>query len=225
MGVLYLARQKTLKRYCALKVVHPHLSKDKDCAERFLHEARSAASLSHPNLVGIFDCDQFDGQYFIAMEYIEGLTLGEIIRICGPLPLPLVFYLLNQAAVGLEYLHSRNIVHRDIKPENMMIDAKGTLKIMDLGLAKQHFEGDQTMTVTGMLIGSPYYMSPEQIEDSKTVDQRTDLYSLGIVLYQMLVGKVPFHQTSAAGVLMAHLNETIPSVSIARRTSPSPWTV
>src|SRR4051812_47818236 len=102
MGVLYLARQKTLKRFCALKVIHAHLSEDKKCADRFLHEARSAASLSHPHLVGIFDCDQYEGQYFIAMEFVEGFTLGDIISEIGALPIPLALNWFHQAAIGLE---------------------------------------------------------------------------------------------------------------------------
>ena len=216
MGVLYLARQKTLKRFCALKVIHPHLSGEKGCAERFLNEAQAAAALSHPNLVNIFDCDQFDGKYFIAMEFIEGMSLGDIIRSCGNLPISIALCWLNQAALALQYIHGRNIVHRDIKPDNMMIDAEGVLKVTDLGLAKNCFEGDQNMTSTGAVMGSPFYMSPEQINDSKAVDHRTDLYSLGIVLYQMLVGEVPFRQSSAAAVMMAHLNNPMPSISASR---------
>ncbi len=215
MGAVFLARQKTLRRFCAIKVISPQFAQDQDAAERFLREARATASLTHPNLVSVFDCDKYDGQYFIAMEYVEGPSLGEIIRNHGALPLPLALNWLNQAAGGLEYIHSKSVVHRDIKPDNMIIDASGILKVMDLGLAKEHFEGDQSMTMTGMVMGSPQYMSPEQINDSKTVDQRTDLYSLGISFYQMLVGKVPFPQTSAAAVCVAHLQQAIPSVGLA----------
>jgi serine/threonine protein kinase len=216
MGVLYLARQKTLKRFCALKVIHTHLSKDSNCAERFLHEARSAASLSHPYLVNVFDCDQFEGQYFIAMEFVEGLSLGQLIRESGALPFSLAFEWFNQAAIGLDYLHQKKIIHRDIKPDNMMVDPSGTLKIMDFGLAKQHFEGDQSMTMSGTILGSPHYMSPEQINESKDVDGRSDIYSLGIVLYQMLTGKLPFSRTTTAAIMMAHINDSIPSVCADR---------
>ncbi|MBI4028015.1 MAG: serine/threonine protein kinase [Verrucomicrobia bacterium] len=214
MGSVYLARQKTLRRFCAVKVINPQYSQEQDAAGRFLREARAAASLSHPNLVGIFDCDRHEGQYFIAMEYVEGFSLTQILRKHGPLPLPLSLYWLQQAAVGLRYIHSKGVVHRDIKPDNMIIDASGLLKIMDLGLAKHHFEGDQSMTATGTVMGSPHYMSPEQINDSKTVDHRTDIYSLGISLYQMLVGRVPFPHTSATAVCVAHLQEPIPSVAL-----------
>jgi len=214
MGAVFLARHKTLRRFCAVKVISPQYSQDKDAADRFLREARATAALAHSNLVSVFDCDQFDGQYFIAMEYVEGMSLGQVLRRQGALPLPLALCFLNQAAAGLQYIHEKNIIHRDIKPDNMIIDACGALKIMDLGLAKDHFEGDHSMTVTGAVMGSPHYMSPEQIHDSKTVDHRTDLYSLGITLYQLVVGQVPFHQSSAAAVCLAHLQEPIPSVGL-----------
>ena len=214
MGAVFLARQKTLRRFCAIKVISPQFAQDQAAADRFLREARATASLTHPNLVSVFDCDKFDGQYFIAMEYVEGMSLGEIIRSQGALPLPLALNWLNQAIGGLEYIHNKGVVHRDVKPDNMIVDSSGILKVMDLGLAKEHFEGDQSMTMTGMVMGSPQYMSPEQINDSKTVDHRTDLYSLGISFYQMLVGKVPFPQTSAAAVCVAHLQQAIPSVEL-----------
>lgn len=213
MGTVFLARHKTLRRYCAVKVINPQLARDQSSAERFLREARATASLSHPNLVNVFDCDQHEEQYFIAMEYIEGKTLGQILRHHGAVPLPLALYWLHQAISGLQYLHQKKIVHRDIKPDNMIIDAAGNLKLMDLGLAKDHFEGDQSMTVTGMVMGSPHYMSPEQIHDAKTADGRSDIYSFGITLYQMVVGSVPFQQTSAAAICVAHLQEPIPSVN------------
>jgi serine/threonine protein kinase len=214
MGSVYLARQKALRRFCAVKIMNPEFSKNPNAVARFLLEARAAAAFTHPNLVAVFDCDKFDEQTLIAMEFVEGMSLAQIIRYSGALPLPLSLFWLNQAAVALQYVHSKNVIHRDIKPDNMMVDAQGNLKIMDLGLAKakDQVETDHSMTATGAVMGSPHYMSPEQINDSKTVDHRTDLYSLGISFYQMVRGALPFNKTSAAAVCMAHLSEEIPSV-------------
>jgi serine/threonine-protein kinase len=218
MGAVFLGRQKNLKRFCAIKVLNAALAEDKEAISRFLREAQSMANLQHPNLVGLFDCDQYESQYYIAMEFVEGLSLGDILRKAGALPLPIALHFLKQAAQGMAYYHERGIVHRDIKPDNMMIDASGTLKITDLGLAKNILEQDQGMTVTGTVMGSPYYMSPEQINDSKNVDARADLYSLGIAFYQMITGKVPFSGSSPGEVCMAHLQQPMPSVSM---TDPS----
>lgn len=214
MGSVYLARQKALRRFCAVKIMNPEFSKNPNAVARFLLEARAAAAFTHPHLVSIFDCDKFDDQTLIAMEFVEGMSLAQVIRYSKALPLSLSLFWLNQAAIALEYVHSKNVIHRDIKPDNMMIDAQGNLKIMDLGLAKakDQTEGDHSMTATGVIMGSPHYMSPEQINDSKTVDHRTDLYSLGITLYQMVRGSLPFNKTSATAVCMAHLSEEIPSV-------------
>ncbi len=214
MGSVFLARHKTLRRFCAIKVINLHISHDPDSTERFLREARATASFSHPNLVPVFDCDQFEGQSFIAMEYVEGMSLAEIIQARGALPIPLAFSWLIQAATALEYIHSKHVIHRDMKPDNMMIDMKGTLKIMDLGLAKDCLNSDFSMTVTGMIMGSPNYISPEQIKDSKTVDHRSDLYALGISFFQMLTGRVPFQHSSSSLICIAHLQEPVPSVNL-----------
>ncbi len=213
MGELHLARQKTLKRFCAIKLILNQPAVNEEMSSRFLQEARAAALLSHPCLVHVIDCDKQNGQMFIAMEFVEGMTLTEVMQQHGRLPLPLVLYWIHQTAAGLEYIHGKKVVHRDIKSQNVMVDSEGAVKIVDLGLAKLHGEGDSGMTMTGACMGSPHYMSPEQIEDSKSVDHRTDLYSLGIVMYELLVGKPPFSgKTSASAVMMAHIKDPIPSV-------------
>ncbi len=212
MGAVYLARQKILKRYCAIKVISAQHAGTPEMAERFLREARAAAALTHPHLVSVFDCDQFGGQYFIAMEYIEGLSVGETLRAHGALPISLAFHWLEQAATALQYVHSKNIVHRDIKPDNMMVNADAEVKIMDLGLAKTFADGEATMTLTGYGMGTPHYMSPDQINDAKSADARSDIYSLGISFYHMLVGKQPFIGTSAAALYVMQLREPMPSV-------------
>ncbi len=215
MGTVYLARQKTLHRYCAVKVMNPEFSHHPQAATRFLREARATAQLAHPNLVSVYDCDQYEGKYFLAMEYIEGLSLGDILRQNGALPLSLALYWLNQTLVGLGYIHGQQLIHRDIKPDNIMIGADGNVKIMDLGLAKARLETDAAVTTTGMVMGSPQYMSPEQINDAKSVDHRTDLYALGISFYQLLTGKAPFQRSTAAAVCIAHIQEPLPSLQLS----------
>jgi serine/threonine protein kinase len=212
MGSVHLARQKSLHRFCAIKMLNPQFSESEAAVKRFLREARMAASLSHPNLVSIHDFDQHEGRYFIVMEYVEGLTLSQVLRSCGPIPLSLAFQWLQQAAVGLQYIHGKGIVHRDIKPDNLILDVSRILKIMDLGVAKDHFPTDQGMTMTGSTMGSPNYMSPEQINDSKHVDHRTDIYSLGISFYQMLTGRLPFDSDSIGAIYVAHLQAPLPPV-------------
>jgi len=215
MGVVWLARQKALGRFCAVKLLDPSLAAKPGTDKRFVREARTAASLSHPNLVGVFDGDEFDGQHFIAMEYVEGFGLAEVLQMRGPAPVPLALRWLQQAAVALEYVHGRGLIHRDVKPHNMLINATGTLKLMDLGLAKDMLDTEHSLTITGAVIGSPSYISPEQIRNAKTVDARTDLYSLGISFFQMLTAKLPFERSSAAAVCVAHLQDPMPSVQLA----------
>ncbi|MBI4023580.1 MAG: CHASE2 domain-containing protein [Verrucomicrobia bacterium] len=215
MGAVFLGRDKANKRFCAVKVLNPQFSEDRDATERFLREARTMSGLAHPNLVALYECDQVEGQYFIAMEFIEGMSVGDMLKDRTPIPLPLALHWLKQAAAGLEYIHNKTMIHRDIKPDNLMVDDSGNLKITDLGLAKNRADSDQAMTVTGTVMGSPHYMSPEQVRESKNVDHRADIYSLGVTFYQMVTGHVPYdNRDSAAAVCMAHINEPMPSVEL-----------
>ncbi|MCZ6890958.1 MAG: protein kinase, partial [Chloroflexi bacterium] len=172
----------------ALKVMHPHLAKDASYLERFHREARLAASITHPNVIRIFDVGQSEDAHYMALEYLP-LSLHSLIQTQGHFPVDRAVEITLQVAMGLEVAHDQGIVHRDIKPQNILIGFDGEAKVTDFGISRA--EEFATMTRTGAIMGTPHYMSPEQAK-GLPVDSRTDLYSLGIVLYQMLTGEVPF---------------------------------
>ena len=182
MGVLYLARDPLLRRTLAIKVLAVD---DDDLRERFAREARSAASLSHTNIVTIFDVGEDNGHPFLAMEYLDGETMAEMIRRKAPVALQRRLQLLLELCAGLGYAHRLGIIHRDIKPANLMITGNGTLKILDFGLARLTHDNASGLTQSGALLGTPHYMSPEQIE-GRPVDHRSDIFSVGLVLYELL---------------------------------------
>ena len=183
MGFLYLARDPLLDRPLAIKVLS---SDDEELRERFAREARSAAALKHPNIVTLYDVGSDDGRPFIAMEYIDGETMGEAIRRRAPMPLSRKLQLLMELCDGLGYAHRRGIIHRDIKPANLMITADGVLKILDFGIARiATSEAATGLTRTGMMMGTVHYMSPEQIEGAR-VDQRSDIFAVGLVSYELI---------------------------------------
>jgi eukaryotic-like serine/threonine-protein kinase len=182
MGVLYLARDPLLRRTLAIKVLAVD---DDDLRERFGREARSAASLSHTNIVTIFDVGEDAGHPFLAMEYLDGETMAEMIRRKAPVALQRRLQLLLELCAGLGYAHRLGIIHRDIKPANLMITGNGTLKILDFGLARLTHDNAAGLTQSGALLGTPHYMSPEQIE-GRPVDHRSDIFSVGLVLYELL---------------------------------------
>jgi serine/threonine protein kinase/tetratricopeptide (TPR) repeat protein len=199
MGVLYEATDTQLGRTVALKFLPPQWGLDADFKERFLREARAAAALDHPNVCAIYEAGETDeGQLFIAMAYYHGETVKEMIG-RGPLEVEEVFDLAEQAASGLAAAHRAGLVHRDIKPANLMVTEGGVLKILDFGLAKT---GEEGLTDSGMVLGTPAYMSPEQTRGEE-VDARTDLWSLGVVLYEMLTGQRPFRGGSHTAVIHA----------------------
>ncbi|MBN2200267.1 MAG: protein kinase, partial [Candidatus Aminicenantes bacterium] len=204
MGEVYKAEDTRLERTVALKFLPRELSRDPELKERLLQEARAASALDHVNICTIYECDETeDGRLFIAMAFYEGETLKDKIR-HGPLPLPEAVDIALQTAAGLQRAHSRGIIHRDIKPANIFITSDGQVKILDFGLAK--LTGDVTLTRTGTTMGTVAYMSPEQARGEK-VDHRTDIWSLGVVLYEMITGKLPFKGDNEQAVIYSILND------------------
>jgi serine/threonine-protein kinase len=213
MSTVYLARDETLDRPVAVKVMHREMSEQADQLERFRQEARAVAKLSHPNVVAVIDAGEDGGHPYIVFEYVRGETLKQRIGRVGPLdPQEALAYAI-EIARGLSVAHGRQMVHRDIKPQNVLIDDEGRAKLTDFGISRQ-LEQDG-MTATGRVLGTTDYVAPEQAM-GRSVDPRSDIYSLGVVLYEMLVGQVPFHADSQVGVAMKHVNEELPDVQRRR---------
>ena len=212
MGSVYLAEDIMLDRKVALKILNPSLTNDLTFIDRFKNEAKVQANLIHSNIVTLYSFFEDDGKYYMIMEYAEGVTLKQLIFNRGKVPEDISIRIVNQILDGLGYAHTKGIVHRDIKPANIIIDSNHNVKIMDFGVAK--ILGDRGLTKTGMKIGTVYYMSPEQIKAIKDIDQRTDIYSLGITFYEMLTGRVPFQtDTESDFELMTEIvNGTIPDL-------------
>jgi hypothetical protein len=202
-GKVYLARQTTLDRPVAVKTLLPHLAADPRARQRFIDEANNMARLSHPNIVQIIEVGEQDGTYFFAMTYVEGRTLADQMA-QQPLPYAQAAELIAQVADALGHAHSRGVVHRDIKPGNILIDASGRPMITDFGISKVG-EGSG-LTMTGGTIGTPEFMSPEQAQGNP-MDGRSDLYSLGVVLYYMTTGYVPFGGVTPVAVGLKHVSE------------------
>jgi serine/threonine protein kinase len=212
MGAIYKVRHRLLDEIRVVKVMRPQLEEDEEWKKRFLQEARMATRLKHPNIATLYDFTiDADGTAYMVMEYIEGQNLSEILKERGPLPVGLTLELVQQTLKALSYLHRQGIVHRDVSPDNLMLtrDAEGAplIKLIDLGIAKA-VKADQNLTSTGVFLGKVKYTSPEQVGQLKrgeTLDGRSDIYSCGIVLYELLTGKLPFEAESPHGMLAAHL--------------------
>ena len=213
MSTVYLALDEVLDRPVAVKLLHREISEEADQLERFRREARTAARLSHPNLVGVIDAGEDDGRPYIVFEYIEGRTLKRRIQEEGGLPVDEAVAYAIEIGRGLTAAHARKLVHRDVKPQNVLIDPDGRAKVTDFGIARSLEQ--KGMTATGRVLGTTDYVSPEQAM-GEDVDERSDVYSLGVVLYEMLTGDVPFQAETQVGVAMKHVNEPMPDVQAKR---------
>jgi serine/threonine protein kinase len=217
MATVFLAHDVALDRKVAIKVMAPSLTSGAGMVERFKREARTAASLSHPHIIPIYAVRETQSLLFFVMKYVEGRSLDTVIREQGQLSIPMVQAIMAQVGGALGYAHRRGIVHRDIKPANIMLDEEGWAVVTDFGIAK--VADARGLTMTGVTIGTPTYMSPEQCA-SKEVTGATDQYSMGIVLYEMLAGRVPFEADSLMGIMWKHFNEPPPSLYEARPDCP-----
>ena len=216
MADVYLAEDEDLGRRVAIKILNNRYSSDESFVERFQREAESAASLSHPNIVSIYDRGEAEGTYYIAMEVVEGRSLKEVILTQGRLPAKQAAEYARQILSALRFAHRNGIIHRDIKPHNILISHDDNAKVTDFGIARA---GTSQMTEEGAVMGTAQYLSPEQARGG-TVTAASDLYSVGIVLYEMLTGKVPFAGDSAVEIAMKHVNEPpeAPSARVPRIT-------
>ena len=213
MSTVYRSLDETLERQVAIKLMNREVATDSDQLERFRREARWVAQLSHPHIVGVIDAGEDEGRPYIVFEYIEGETLKERIRRMGRLPIAEAVAYAIEIARALGAAHSRNIVHRDVKPQNVLIDEEGSAKVTDFGIARTLDE--EGLTADGRVLGTTDYVSPEQAL-GQAVTGQSDLYSLGVVLYEMLVGEVPFTGESQVAVAMKHVREELPDVQAMR---------
>ncbi len=216
MADVWLAEDQELGRRVAVKILHERYANDEQFVERFRREATHAAGLSHPNIVSIYDRGVADGSYYIVMEYIEGRTLKELIVTRGPCPVPVAISYTRQILAALRYAHKNGIIHRDIKPHNVIVDREGRVKVADFGIARA---GASEMTEAGSIVGTAHYLSPEQARGAP-VDESSDLYSTGIVLYELLTGTVPFTGETPVEIAMKHLSQTPEAPSTRRAEIP-----
>ncbi len=228
MGVVYRAEQTLMNRAVAIKVLGGSLLGSPGAAERFLREVRSAAQLSHPNIVIAHDAEQVGGAYMLVMEYVEGQSLDQVLRRKGPLPLAPACHFARQAALGLQHAFGRGMVHRDIKPQNLMLTPEGQVKILDFGLAKvvRENSGDKSLTAANAYMGTPDYCAPEQATDARKADTRADVYSLGCTLYALLAGVPPFQEETPILTILAHVDkQPRPLPELRPDVPPELWAV
>ena len=222
MGMVLKAEHQRMKRTVALKVLSPTVIQTPELVSRFQREVQAAARLTHPNIVAAFDADEFHGTHYLVIEYVDGSDLSAIVKKKGPLSINHAVNCVLQAAQGLEFAHSQGVIHRDIKPANLLLDSKGTVKILDMGLAR--IEGDSgaqaELTQTGTVMGTVDYMAPEQALSTKTADARSDIYSLGVTLWFVLVARPVYSGDTLMARLVAHREFPVPSLCSVRDDVP-----
>lgn len=210
MGTVYVATDERLGRQVAVKLLKEELAHDERFVERFRREARAAGALTHPNVASVYDFANDGGRHYMVMELVRGRDLARVLREEGPLDPARSALITSQIANALQHAHSAGVVHRDIKPANVIVDDQDRAKVTDFGIARA--VGDSTLTATGSVLGTAHYISPEQASGGE-VGPATDIYSLGIVLYEMLTGSLPFTGDSAIGVAMRHVSDDVPRAS------------
>ncbi len=219
MATVYKARDEVLARLVAVKVLHPELAEDPDFLQRFRTEALAAARLSHPNIVQTFDTGQDeDGRHYIVMEYCGAGTLENMLRVEGPLVADRAVAIVGHVCDALAYAHDHDVIHRDVKPGNVLVTPEGTVKVGDFGIAKAAFTSND-FTTTGKMLGTVAYVSPEQARGEEP-DGRSDIYSMGVLLYELLTGRPPFKGVNQVAIAMQHLNEEPPPPRTVRGGIP-----
>jgi hypothetical protein len=229
MGAVYKAEHRVMERLVALKVINSNLVGGPAAVQRFEQEVKAAARLAHPHIVAAHDAEQAGGLHFLVMEYVDGISLADVITKRGPLPVAQACECVRQAALGLQHAHEKGMVHRDIKPHNLMLNRDGCVKILDFGLARLASErgaasiadAKSGLTVAGAIVGTPDYIAPEQAKDARKADIRADIYSLGCTLYDLLAGRPPFPDGSVLLKLIAHAEHAPTPVRTLRADVPA----
>ena len=225
MGTVLLAKHRVMDRKVAIKVLPVTVLESKDAVARFFQEVKVAAKLTHPNIVHAYDAGEQSGFHYLVMEYVKGHDLAQVLSQLGMIPSSLALDYIMQTAAGLEYAHRKGIIHRDIKPSNLLLDDEGNVKILDMGLARIGGALDSEMsaqlTTTGQVMGTVEYMSPEQAEDTRQADERSDIYSLGCTLYRLMTGRGPYSRETVVKTIFAHRDAAIPVIETGSPDDPA----